>query len=134
LPETERGRIIVGAAGQLRATSNEEDYHEKACARIGSGLRNGIHRRLRIGVSRQRWTDRRARESERGAGRSVLLARELLLPRPDQRLLPRRLGLRLDHLLSFEDSQQRRGAHQQDSGSLIATDIIRCIERKLDSL
>jgi hypothetical protein len=132
LPETERGRIIVGAAGQLRATSNEEDYHEKACARIGSGLRYGVHRRIGVGVSRQQWIDRRSRHSEHGAGRSVLSSRRLLVPWPYQRLLPGRLGLRFDHLLSFGDPQQRRGAQQQGPGPLIATDIVRRIGRKLD--
>lgn len=120
LPETERGRIIVGAAGQLRATIDEDDYHEKSCARTGSGLCYGVYSRVRVGVSRQQRIDRRSRNSEHGAGRSVLPPRQLLVSWPHQRLLPGRLGLRLDHLLSFGDAQQRRRAQQQDSGPLIA--------------
>jgi hypothetical protein len=40
------------------------------------------------------------------------------VPGPDQRLLPGRLGLRLDHLLSLGEPFERGGAHQQDSGPL----------------
>ena len=53
-----------------------------------------------------------------GAERSVLPSRRLLVPRPHQRLLPGRLGLRLDHLLSLGNSFEPGRAHQQGSGSL----------------
>ena len=68
-------------------------------------------------------TARRSRNAEHGAGSSVLPARRLLVSRPDQRLLPGRLGLRLDHLLSLGDALQPGRAHQQAPGPLIADGV-----------
>ena len=106
--------------GAIARHINEDDYHEKACARTGSGLCCGVYSRVRVGVPRQQRIGRCSRNSEHGAGRSVLPPRRLLVPRPHQRLLPGRLGLRLDQLLSFGESQQSCVAQQQDSRPLVS--------------